>query len=284
MNKKVSVTPRWYGPVPTRNGNPLPKNQWARNGRKRKWTVRWYSPDGKRPRQIFGTKDDAEGFARERTAEFESYGVQARIRPESKTLGEFVDEVLALRIGPRGQRLSIGTLREYRTILNRFAPFVGRNVPLDQITIVDATRYLASLREKKSDDAKTLSTCSVNKHKRVLKSTFNVGVEQLRYIHRNPFEALKQDKVADQPIRYVDPAEYAAIIRACRAMHDPLWWECFLAACYTAGTRLNEATHLAWSDVDFELNNIRIAAKPELDGLASERLRLSEYPRSGAYN
>ncbi len=41
--------------------------------------------------------------------------------------------------------------------------------------------------------------------------------------------------------------------------------------CYTAATRLNEAAHLTWADVDFEANTIRIIAKPDLDGIAAWR-------------
>lgn len=174
MNKKVTVSPRWYGPVPTRNGEPLPGNQWARAGRKRKWTVRWYAPDGTRPRQTFDTKDEAETFAREKVAEFEQRGLQARVRPRRVTIGYFMDELVALRTGPRGQRMSIGTLREYRSILTRFSKFVGRDTPLDSITMADATRYIAALRADLSRRGKPLSLSTINKHKRNLKSAFNV--------------------------------------------------------------------------------------------------------------
>ena len=33
-------------------------------------------------------------------------------------------------------------------------------------------------------------------------------------------------------------------------------------------TRLNEAAHLTWSDVDFDANTLRIIAKPEIAGVA----------------
>lgn len=91
MNKEVCVSPRWYGAVPHKNSKPLPRNQWARAGRKRKWTVRWYSLDGKRPQETFDTKEAAEAFARSKTAEFESHGLQARMRPMQQTFSGFVD-------------------------------------------------------------------------------------------------------------------------------------------------------------------------------------------------
>ncbi|UCC31252.1 MAG: site-specific integrase [Phycisphaerales bacterium] len=272
MNKKVAVSARWYGRVPTRNGKPLPSNQWARAGRKRRWSVRWYSPDGTRPREMFDTRDQAEEFAREKTAEFESLGVQARVRPEAKTLGEFVDELLALRIGPRGQRLSVGAAREYRTVLKRFAEFVGRDLPLLRVTMADGIRYLAAIRSTLSRHNKPLSPFSVNKHKSVLKSAFNVAVDQLYYLRSNPFSRLKKDKLPDLAIRYVSPAEYWAIADACRdGTPRGLWWEAFLAVSYTAATRLNETAHLTWPDIDFEANTIRVVAKPVIDGVEAWR-------------
>lgn len=271
MNKKVTVSARWYGAIPHRNCAPLPKNQWARAGRKRKWTVRWYAPDGTRPRQTFNTKEDAEAFAREKVAEFETCGSSARLRPVRKTLGEFLAELLELRIGPRGQRLSIASLREYRTIMTRFAAFVGPDTPLDQLTMAHAMRYLASLRSRPSSRGRPLSLSSINKHKQTLKSAMNVAT-LLGYLQVNPFTSIKKDKIPEHAVRYIDPAEFAAIAGACRdGLTTALWWECVLAVCYTAATRLNEAAHLTWADVDFEANTIRIIAKPDLDGIAAWR-------------
>jgi integrase len=46
-----------------------------------------------------------------------------------------------------------------------------------------------------------------------------------------------------------------------------LWWETFLPILYTAGLRLNEATNLAWSDIDFENDGVRVIAKPQVGEL-----------------
>ena len=54
-------------------------------------------------------------------------------------------------------------------------------------------------------------------------------------------------------------------------MANPLWWRAFLTVCYTSAVRLNEATHLTWSDVDFEEGSIRVIAKLERQGLAAWR-------------
>ncbi len=272
MNLKVSVKPRWSGPVPIgRNGKPLPKNQWARAGRKRKWCVRWFAPDGSRPRKTFNTKESAEAFAREKVQLFESRGSLARVQPKRLTIGAFVKELLELRTGPTGRRWSAGSLAEYRTVLHRFAGFIGEDVPLDRVAPSDGLRYVASLRSPSDPDAKPLCSSTINKHKRHLKCAFNTAVVQLCYLRLNPFERLREDRIAERPVRYLEPSEYRAIIDACRAMADALWWECFLATCYTSGTRLNEAAHLTWADIDFETSVIRIVAKSEVNGIPAWR-------------
>ena len=86
MNKKITTTPRWYGSEPIRNGKPLPKNQWARAGRRRKWIVRWYDPSGKRPQETFDTKEEADHFADIKTNEFRQQGPSARLRPRRITI------------------------------------------------------------------------------------------------------------------------------------------------------------------------------------------------------
>ncbi|MCP4251019.1 MAG: site-specific integrase [bacterium] len=269
MTKTVTVKPRWYGPVPTdKDGNPLPSNRWIRAGRTRKWAVRWFAPDGSRPRKTFDAKADANAFARHCVAEFESRGALARVRPRRVTLGDFVAELVKLRTGPRGQRMSIKTLREYRCILERFSVFVGPETPLEAVAMSDATRYLAGLRNSKSKRTKRrLSPESVNKHKRNLKSAFNVAVMQLRYLTINPFVGLREDPLPDHKVRYVTPDEYRDLLAACETTTKPLWWRTFLAVCYTIGARTDEAVHLTWADIDFENDAIQIIAKPSIAGV-----------------
>ncbi len=150
-------------------------------------------------------------------------------------------------------------------------PFSSQKTPLDQLTMAHAMRYLASLRSRPSSRGRPLSLSSINKHKQTLKSAMNIAI-LLGYLQTSPFASIKKDKVPEHAIRYIDPAEFAAIVSACRdGSVTALWWECFLAVCYTAATRLNEAAHLTWADVDFGANTIRIVAKPELDGIAAWR-------------
>lgn len=268
MNRKVTVTPRWYGAVPTRHGVPLRKNQWARNGRKRKWVVRWYAPDGTRPQHTFGTKEEAEGYAATQTAEFEQHGPQARIRPKDVTLGQFVEELDRLRIGPDGTLIGRRTWMEYSAALTRFHNAVGADILLSDITKADAVRFVADLRSgehnARGKKKGKLAIATINKAVITLKAAFNVAVKQLGYLQVNPFTGIKITKAAKTNKRYVTRDEFMAVMTTAERRHrDPLWWQAFIAVGYTAGTRLNEAVNLTWPDVDFENDTVHIIAKRE---------------------
>jgi hypothetical protein len=86
------------------------------------------------------------------------------------------------------------------TVTARFI-LQGRRDP----TVADAARFFSALRQ---DGGTSLSPASVNKLKHTLKATFSLAVSPVGYIRENPFKAIKQDKVTDQPIRYVCPAEF----------------------------------------------------------------------------
>ncbi len=268
MNLRIKIWRRWYGEVPTKNGKPLPKTQWVRAGRRRKWSVRWYSPDGTRPRKTFDTQEEAEEYARKLNSESESKGPQARTRPRKVALGAFADEFPKLGVGPRGERLALRSVHEYRAVLDRFAKFIGRRTLLEQVTSADAQRYLAHLRETPSRRKKPLSTASLNKHKRSLKAVFNVAVRQLHYLNFSPLSDLREDRSPSKKLRYVSPTEFQRLIDAAQTLPNcGLWLEAFLQLAYTSGARSGELVHLSWSDIDFEKDEMRICAKPEENGL-----------------
>lgn len=261
MNKQVSVTVRWYGDIPERNGKQLPKNRWARAGRKRKWLVRWRAPDGTRPGTTFDTERDAMAFQRSKVAEFESQGPLSRIQPKRVTLGEFAAEFEQLQQGPKGKRLAIRTLDIYLDTLKRFRAHVGDSTPLEAITRANVVRFFAHLQN--GDD---LSGHTVNKIKRTLKSAFNVAKNLLQYVKSNPCDGIEQDQMEETDNRFVTPEEFARLREACGGTFHPLWWRTFLTVCYTAGVRKGEALHLLWSDIDFDDGTIRIVAKKDIEG------------------
>lgn len=270
MTTKVSICRRWTEPIPIgRDGRPIPKNLWPRR-RKHVWVVRWFvpGPDGKivRPSRVFQTREEAEKFRTEQTAAFDRLP-QACRKPANVTVGQFAVEFVQLATGPRGQRLKPSSLERARCCLNRLAAFVGDGVLLTDITSSHAVRFLAAVRDGQTAAGirKKLAPASNNAIKRTLKAAFSVAVSPLGYIRENPFKNIKPDRLADVPIRYVTAEEFAALTATCQELPESqrLWWESFLAICYTAGLRYGEVLHLTWADVDFDGNHIRVSAKKE---------------------
>lgn len=265
MKRKVVVTHRWLEPPPiSRNGQPIPKNQWPCK-RKRSWVVRWFTTDGKRRQRSFKTRVEAEEFAAARQAEFDRNSAARRI-PKRITLDEFSDEIVNLGIGPRGQHLSPASVNETRMTLNKLAAFVGGDVQLAEITAADAARFMARLKKMshaRCPDRK-LSPATVNKVKRTVKAAFNIAVRQLGYLVANPFDGQSQDRLSDKPVRYVPPSEFAEVLQACGELFDAersLWWRTLLTILYCGGLRVNEAIHLTWADVDFENEQVQVIAR-----------------------
>ena len=272
MNLRIAIKPRWFGQIPTKGGEPVPRNQWARAGRRRRWSVRWFAPNGTRHRKTFTAESDARMFARKLTADGESRGPQARIRPKRISLGAFADELKTLGVGPRGEKLAPRSVHEYNAVLDRFVEFVGRRVLLEEATLGDVQRYLAHLRETPSRRNKPLSTASLNKHKRSLKAVFNIAVRQLGYLNFNPLDGLRQDKLGQKTLRYVAPVEFNKLIEAARRLPNrAAWWETYLHLAYTCGARSGELMNLWWSDLDFEHDSVTICAKNEADGVEAWR-------------
>ena len=265
MTTKVSIMRRWVEPVPRGpDGQPIPKAQWPRK-RRHVWVVRWFAPDGTRPQVTCQTKQEAERIQAEKAKAFDETPT-GRTRPRKVTVGEFVTEFLDMRTGARGQRLAAASWREARTALRRFEAFVGASKRLDHVTRADVMRFLVELRKTRRK-GKPLSPATTNKTKGYCKAAFTVATEHLQYIRVNPFTGVKDDKVTRKTVRYVSRDELCALLEATQSRRDPLWWRTFIALCYTAGLRLNEAMNLTWREIDFEHDRIELRAKPDVGNL-----------------
>jgi len=74
---------------------------------------------------------------------------------------------------------------------------------------------------------------------------------------QNPFVRIKQRKQSAKSVRYITPHEFRRLLAAA----STLWWKAFLSVAYTTAARESEIVNLAWADVDFEQNRIRITGK-----------------------
>jgi len=184
---------------------------------------------------------------------------ETRLEAKRITVREFVEEFITLRTGPRGQRLKASTLALHSHALSRFADAVGRDTPLRSLTPMDATRFFADLRDGGTGAG------TINRLKCTLKAAFSAAVQPFGYLSRNPFSGIRQDRITNTEIRYVTSREFSALLNPCDVFSPDraIWFRAILLVGYTVGLRFNEAVHLAWSDVDFGTDMIRVTSKAD---------------------
>ena len=243
---KVSVTRKYYGKVPQdRTGKPIPKNLWPRR-RKFSWEVRWYDSEGKRLSKSFKDRKEAEEHTRKLQ---DKVNIGKADKPMQITLLDFIEEHKKLMKG----QVAYSTLIDQKRTLNLFKNHVGGDAQLNKIHPRDAESFVASRFSKK------LAPATVNKEIRTLRSIFNLAIEPRGYIAEgmNPFEKIKQRKIADKPVKYVSPEELTGVLEEA----PDLWWKTYLMVAYTTAGRKDELLNLTWADIDFENDEIRFVPK-----------------------
>lgn len=251
---KVSVTRKYYGKIPLdRTGKPIPKNLWTKR-RNSSWEVRWYDSEGKRLSKSFKDRKEAEEHARESQ---DKVNIGKANKPKQIMFKDFIKEHKKLMSG----QIAYATLIEQERILNFFKEHIGDNIQLSNITPRHAESFVSYRLNKK------LATATVNKEIRTLRSIFNLAIEPRGYIAEgtNPYEKIKQRKVASKPVKYVSPEELTAVLEKV----PNLWWKTFLAVAYTSAGRKDELLNLTWTDINFEDNEIRFVPKKATEKLLS---------------
>ncbi len=234
-----------------------------RRQRRSAWQVRWYEykPEGGigRRSETFKTRDEAEQFRTAKAAELDA-DPKARKAPNRITLGQFIAEFIAARTGSRGERLRPTSLALCKQDLERLAGFVGRDIPLADLTSDRADAFVNALYGEPGRTGGKLSRHTVAKIVRTLKACFAVATNRRGYIRVNPFTGHKTGKAPKPAIRYITQAEIRALLAACGA---DLSRQAFLTLCYTTGLRFGEAVNLVWSNVDFATGTIHVTVKTE---------------------
>lgn len=246
--EKVGVYRKWLEPVPKdRNGKPIPKSQWSKK-RRYHWIVRWYGTNNERYGKVFRTRKEAERHAIE-IQEKVNLGKADRLKTLS--LREFMREHKKVMKG----QVACGTLRIQIQVLGLFENYIGDSVVLGKIRPHHAEGFVADRL------ASGLSTGTVNKYIRTLRSVFNLAIEPRGYLQegQNPFARIRERKKAQKPIRYVTVEEYAALMNSAQR----LWWKSLISMAYGSGLRRGEVLNLTWADIDFEGQLIRVVPKKE---------------------
>jgi len=154
----------------------------------------------------------------------------------------------------KGQ-VAYATLDDQRRALQFFENFIGGSIILSKIKPRHAEAFIAHRLST------VPSIATVNKDIRTLRSVFNSAIEPRGYLAegQNPFAKIKERKTTENEIRYVEIAEYLALMNKAKN----LWWRGFLSIAYGSGLRRNEILNLTWKNIDFENQLITVAAKKE---------------------
>jgi len=254
-SNKVTVSRKWLGPVPVKDGKKVPKELWPKE-RRFCWIVRWHETNGRKRGKLFEKKREAEKFALKLQ---ESVNAGKQDEPEKIKLKYFISEHKKLM----KNQVSEATLVDQIRVLHFLEEFLGSERLLVKISSRDAEAFIAHRLQQK------LSLATVNKDIRTLKRIFNLAIEPRGYIRedRNPFAKIKQRKLTPKTIRYLSTKEYHALIEN----NNRLWWKAFISVAYCCGLRKGEILNLTWNDVDFINQLIHVRAKERSkDNLAWE--------------
>ncbi len=242
-----------------------------------KWTVKGHYVQGKRVRQFFKTKAEAETFVAQLTIKAENLGTRATqidprlhimaieayelLAPRGKTIldaAKFyvnhlsvversctVEELIASLLQRKesdGKRDRY--LKDLRTRLAHFQQDYGKRI-VATITATDCDDWINSFR---------LSAQSRNNYRSVLSILFGYAVAR-GYCADNPLEKVAKAKVIDKPVEVLTPDETRRLLENTEPDMLP-----YVAIGAFAGLRPAEISRLDWSEVRLDRNFIEVAA------------------------
>jgi integrase len=135
--------------------------------------------------------------------------------------------------------------REEGILEAHLRPFFGDSTKLAAIRRVDVQKYITHRSGE-------VSPASITKELNVLKHLLSLAVEW-ELIPGNPAHGVKPPKVAPGRVRYLQPGELRAVLKACRD-----WLRPIAGLAVATGMRRGEVLGLRWMDVDFNGGRIML--------------------------
>ena len=169
-------------------------------------------------------------------------GKERAVRPAKMTLEQFAEHHAQCAADKR-----FNTQREYRHAINHLIEVVGATARLDRIGRPEVAKLKATMQQN------GLRPATIHKTVMTLRAAWNTARRD-GLVTTNPFEGagLRCDP---KDSRIFSAEEVAAMLEV--APSD--WWRCFLRLLSTSGLRLNEALHLRWEHLDFEVGTVRVS-------------------------
>jgi integrase len=208
---------------------------YTRTDRRGYW-ISYKDADGRRRRRKITARNRTE--ADERRAGFvnreqvaEAHGIRP---PGPQAFAEVADQYLAhqkRRLGPANYE------RERGIVEDHLKPFFAG--PIRAIRRATVHRYITQ--------RVGVSNATVVKELNVLKHLFRLAVDEWEMIPVNPAHGVKPPKPAPGRIRYLQPTELGAVLKA-----SPLWLRPIVALAVATGMRRSEILRLRWLDIDLD--------------------------------
>jgi integrase len=230
------------------------------------------TPDGKRSRRFFQSRDEAEGFAAQLRSQFAQLE-GARILPPAQAdaagrafvmLGEDAAPetlLIAVREYLKRHNARLASV-PFEDAFKQFADAQPRSASYAQslrqfqarLTALHG-RMLCDITARDLEEAmKDFPPTVFNYGIRILGGLFNYGRKRDLCI-TNPIGKLDRKKLPPREVEIYTPAAVAALFRASDPSLIP--WLC---VCMFAGLRASEARKMTWGDFDFTENFIRVRA------------------------
>jgi len=231
------------------------------------------SPDGKRSRRFFQSREQAEGFATKLRTQVAQHGTGAQILPPAQADAA----VRAFTL--------LGNDAAPETLLDAVREYVDRHKTRSaSVPFEDAFKAFADAQPRSASYAQALrqyQTRLTALHGRMLcdvtardvelamadfpASVFNYGLRILGGLFNygrkrdlcatNPIEKLDRKKLPPKEVEIYTPAQVAALLETADPSLVP-----WLSTCMFAGLRASEARKMTWGDFDFAENFIRVRA------------------------
>lgn len=189
---------------------------------------------------VHGRLRDAEKYLTAKTRELD---LGVFIEPTKMTLGEYLDEWLAIA----RQRVTRRTADGYEGQFDRYIREPLGKVRLTNLRASDIQKVYGGMIER------GLSARSVRNAHAPLSGALEYAVK-VGHIHRNPAELVELPKIERIERRFFSPEEAGRFLLACAKMPNGLIFEFSVMT----GMRNQEYLALQWRDVDFERGTVTI--------------------------
>jgi integrase len=233
-----------------------------------------FSPDGKRSRRFFPSRDEAEGFATKLRTQLVQHGTGMRILSPAKA-----DSAV------RAFAMLGGEDAAPETLLDAVREYINRHKRRKaSVPFQDAFKHFADAQPRSASYAQSLRQfearlsalhgrmlCDItardveaamkdfpptvfNYGLRILGGLFNYGRKR-DLCATNPIEKLDRKKLPPKEVEIYTPAQVAALLGAADPSLIP-----WLSVCMFAGLRASETRKMMWGDFDFSEKFIRVRA------------------------